>query len=113
MPEQRDQRRLAFRPIILSLLSAPACSAMASADVSKGARRMARGDRVPRTTRPHDDGRQGVAWLTEVSIDGFGVAQAHLPSTISVDRIVAIAGVNVGAVALRQTRKLIADLLGL
>ncbi len=53
------------------------------------------------------------AWLTEVGIDGFGAAQAHLPSTISVDRIVEEAGVNVGAVALQQIRELIADLMGL
>jgi len=52
-------------------------------------------------------------WLTEVDIDGFGVAQAHLPTTISVDRIVELAGVNVGAVVLQQIRELIADLLGL
>jgi len=52
-------------------------------------------------------------WLTEVAIDGIGTAQAHLPSTISVDRIVELAGVNVGAVVLQQIRELIADLLGL
>jgi len=52
-------------------------------------------------------------WLTEVGIDGFGVAQVHLPSTVSVDRIVDSAGVNVGAVVLQQIRELIADLLGL
>ena len=52
-------------------------------------------------------------WLTEVGIDGFGVAQAHLPSTVSVDRIVESAGVNVGALVLQQIRELIADLLGL
>lgn len=52
-------------------------------------------------------------WLTEVDVDGFGVAQAHLSSTISVDRIVESVGVNVGAVALQQIRELIADLLGL
>ncbi len=52
-------------------------------------------------------------WLTEVGIEGFGVAQAHLPSTVSIDRIVESAGVNVGAVVLQQIRELIADLLGL
>ncbi len=52
-------------------------------------------------------------WLTEVSIDGFGVAQAHLPSTISIDRIVESTGTNVGAVALQQIRELIADLIGI
>jgi len=52
-------------------------------------------------------------WLTEVGIDGFGTAQAHLPSTVSVDRIVELVGVNVGAVVLQQIRELIADLLGL
>jgi len=52
-------------------------------------------------------------WLTEVSVDGFGIAQAHLPSTISVDRIVELTGVNTGAVVLQQIRELITDLLGL
>jgi len=52
-------------------------------------------------------------WLTEVAIDGFGVAQAHLPSTVSIDRIVESAEVNVGALVLQQIRELIADLLGL
>ena len=52
-------------------------------------------------------------WLTEVDITGFGVAQAHLPTTISVDRVVDTTGINVGAVALQQVRELIADLLGL
>lgn len=32
----------------------------------------------------------------------FGVAQAHLPTTISVDRIVESTGQNVGAVALQS-----------
>ena len=35
-------------------------------------------------------------WMTEVQISGLGVAQAHLPTTISVDRIVSTAGTNVG-----------------
>ena len=52
-------------------------------------------------------------WLTEIDIAGFGVAQAHLPTTISVDRIVGTTEMNVGPVALRQIRELIADLLGL
>lgn len=52
-------------------------------------------------------------WLTEVEIDGFGIAQAHLPTTVSVDRIVESAQVNIGAVALQQIRELIVDLLGL
>lgn len=52
-------------------------------------------------------------WLTEIDIAGFGVAQAHLPTTISVDRIVDATETNVGPVALRQIRELIADLLGL
>jgi len=46
-------------------------------------------------------------------VAGFGVAQAHLPTTISVDRVVETTGTNVGPVALRQIRELIADLLGL
>lgn len=52
-------------------------------------------------------------WLSEVDVAGFGVAQAHLPTTISVDRIVEPTGVNVGPVTLQQIRELIADLLGL
>ena len=61
---------------------------------------------VPCTTR-----RRG--WLTEVEIPGFGIAQAHLPTTVSVDRIVETTDTNIGPVALRQIRELIADLLGL
>ena len=52
-------------------------------------------------------------WLSEVDISGFGVAQAHLPTTISVDRVVDTTGTNIGPVALQQTRELIADLIGL
>jgi mRNA-degrading endonuclease toxin of MazEF toxin-antitoxin module len=52
-------------------------------------------------------------WLSEVDVTGFGVAQTHLPTTISVDRIVDATETNVGPVTLRQIRELIADLLGL
>ncbi len=52
-------------------------------------------------------------WLSEVDVSGFGVAQAHLPTTISVDRVIETTGTNVGSVALQQIRELIADLLGL
>ena len=52
-------------------------------------------------------------WLTEVEVGGFGVAQAHLPTTVSVDRVVEATGTNVGLVALGQIREVIADLLGL
>lgn len=52
-------------------------------------------------------------WLTEIEIDGFGVAQAHLMTTISVDRIIESTGRYVGAVHLRQIREVLADLLGL
>lgn len=52
-------------------------------------------------------------WLSEVDVAGFGVAQTHLPTTISVDRIVDATETNVGPVTLRQIRELIADLLGL
>ena len=52
-------------------------------------------------------------WLSEVVITGFGIAQAHLPTTISVDRVVDETDTNIGPVALRQIRELIADLLGL
>ena len=48
-----------------------------------------------------------------LAIVGFGVAQAHLPTTVSVDRVVEVTDTNVGPVALRQIRELIADLLGL
>ena len=61
---------------------------------------------VPCTTK-----RRG--WLSEVDITGFGVAQAHLPTTISVARIVKATGTNIGPVALRQIRELITDLIGL
>ncbi len=50
-------------------------------------------------------------WLTEVEIADVGIAQAHLPTTISVDRIVETDVVNIGSVALRQIRELIAELL--
>ena len=52
-------------------------------------------------------------WLSEVDITGFGIAQAHLPTTISVDRVVDETDTNIGPVALRQIRELIADLLWL
>lgn len=55
-------------------------------------------------------------WISEVEVSGFGIAQAHLPTTVSVDRIVDAAGsseANVGPVALQQIREVIADLLGL
>ena len=52
-------------------------------------------------------------WLSEVDVAGFGVAQAHLPTTISVDRVVETTGTNVGPVALRQILELIGDLLGI
>ncbi len=52
-------------------------------------------------------------WLSEVDNTGFGVAQAHLPTTISVDRVVDTTGTNIGPVALQQIRELIADLIGL
>lgn len=52
-------------------------------------------------------------WLSEVDVGDLGVAQAHLPTTISVDRIVEPTGTNIGPVALRQVRELLGDLLGL
>ena len=52
-------------------------------------------------------------WLREVDIGRFGVAQAHLPTTVSVDRVIEATGINIGPVALRQVRELIADLLEL
>ncbi|MFN0027142.1 MAG: type II toxin-antitoxin system PemK/MazF family toxin [Acidimicrobiales bacterium] len=61
---------------------------------------------VPITTTRRD-------WLTEVDIPGFGTAQAHLPTTVSVDRIVETTDTNIGPAALQQIRELLADLLGL
>jgi mRNA interferase MazF len=52
-------------------------------------------------------------WLSEIEIEGFGVAQAHLLTTISVDRIVESTGAVVGSVQLGQIREVLADLLGL
>ena len=52
-------------------------------------------------------------WMTDVILDGVGVAQAHLPTTISVDRIVDSDGRNIGPVALAQIRQVVADLLDL
>lgn len=52
-------------------------------------------------------------WLTEVDVVEFGVAQAHLPTTVSVDRIIEQTGTNIGPATLRQIRELIADLLGI
>jgi mRNA-degrading endonuclease toxin of MazEF toxin-antitoxin module len=52
-------------------------------------------------------------WLTEVDLEEFGVVQAHLPTSISVDRIVKATQTNVGPVVLRQIRELIAELLEL
>ena len=53
---------------------------------------------------PHDHER---GWLSEVDITGFGVAQAHLPTTISVDRVIA------NARARRAATDELIDLLGL
>ena len=52
-------------------------------------------------------------WLSEVDVAGFGVAQAHLPTTISVDRVIETTDTNIGPVALQQIRELLHDLLGL
>ena len=52
-------------------------------------------------------------WLSEVDVAGFGVAQAHLPTTISVDRVIEPTDTNIGPVALQQIRELLHDLLGL
>ena len=52
-------------------------------------------------------------WLSEVDIAGFGVAQVHLPTTISVDRVIETTDTNIGPVALGQIRELLHDLLGL
>ncbi len=52
-------------------------------------------------------------WLSEVEVAEFGVAQAHLPTTVSVDRVVEATGTNIGPVALQQIREMLADLLGL
>ena len=47
-------------------------------------------------------------WLSEGDVTGFGVAQAHLPTTISVDRIADVGDTNIGPLALQQIRELIA-----
>lgn len=52
-------------------------------------------------------------WLTEVEVTGFGVAQVHLLTTVSVDRIIESTGINAGPVTLGQIRELISDFLGL
>lgn len=52
-------------------------------------------------------------WQSEVAVGEFGVAQAHLVTTVSVDRLVETTHENVGPVALGQIRELIADLLEL
>jgi mRNA-degrading endonuclease toxin of MazEF toxin-antitoxin module len=52
-------------------------------------------------------------WLTEVKVEDFGVAQAHIVTTISTDRVVELTGVNVGPVVLRQIRELVGELLEL
>jgi mRNA-degrading endonuclease toxin of MazEF toxin-antitoxin module len=59
---------------------------------------------VPCTTR-----RRG--WLTEIELEEFGVVQAHLPTSMSIDRIVRATDSNVGPVIVRQIRELIAELL--
>lgn len=50
-------------------------------------------------------------WLTEIEVEDVGIVQAHLPTCISVDRIVKSTDTNVGPVVLRQIRELIAELL--
>ena len=50
-------------------------------------------------------------WLTEVEIADVGIAQTHLPTTISIDRIIETDVMNIGSAALRQIRELIAELL--
>ena len=52
-------------------------------------------------------------WSSEVDITDFGVAQTHLLTTISVDRVVDTTSTNIGPIAPQQIRELIADLLGL
>jgi mRNA interferase MazF len=52
-------------------------------------------------------------WLSEVNVAEFGVAQAQLVTTISVNRVVEESGSNVGPITLRQNRELLSDLLGI
>jgi mRNA-degrading endonuclease toxin of MazEF toxin-antitoxin module len=52
------------------------------------------------------------SWITELDLGDLGIAQAHLPTTVSVDRIVETTSFNVGPAALRQIRELIIDLMG-
>ena len=51
-------------------------------------------------------------WVTEVAVDTYGVAQSHLPTTISTKRIIEHTGDNVGPIALSQIRELIALIIG-
>ena len=50
-------------------------------------------------------------WLTEIRLEEFGVVQAHLPTSISVDRILEGVEGNVGPTVLRQIRELIGEIL--
>ena len=52
-------------------------------------------------------------WEFEVDVEGFGVAQGHLVSTIGCGRIVAEEQANVGPVALAQLREILALVLGI
>lgn len=50
---------------------------------------------------------------SDVAVEGWGVAQAHIVATVSIDRVVEQTGSNVGAVALRQIREIVALVLGI
>lgn len=52
-------------------------------------------------------------WLTEIDVGEYGVAQAHLITTVSVDRVVEETGTTIGPTALAQTREVLGDLPGI
>lgn len=52
-------------------------------------------------------------WLAEIEIGEYGVAQAHLITMISVDRVVEETGTTIGPTALAQTREVLGDLPGI
>ena len=59
---------------------------------------LSRGGAGPTVVVPCATTRRG--WLSEVDIGGFGVAGAHLPTTVSVDRVIEVTGTNIGPVTL-------------
>lgn len=50
-------------------------------------------------------------WESELPIADFGHAQAHLPTSVSVDRVIEHTGYNIGSIALAQLRELVATII--